>query len=68
MPRPQPEDYTTRAEYRWALKLWKRKHGGSLLMLLAIAVFFGALSGSQVGIVLLVAVALLGWLYARTRP
>jgi len=42
MARPQPDSFKTGAEYRWALKLWKRKHGGSLVAVLAIAVFFGA--------------------------
>ena len=46
--RPQPQDYPTRATYRWALRNWRRSHDGSLIAVLAIAVFFGALTGSQV--------------------
>jgi hypothetical protein len=38
--RPRPEDYPSRAECRWARKLWLRKHGGSFIGTLAIAVFF----------------------------
>jgi len=68
MGRPQPEDFKSGGEYRWALKLWKRKHGGSLLAVLAIAFVFGALSGSGIALLSLVALGLLGWGYMRTRP
>jgi len=40
--RPRPEDFQTRAEYRWARHLWTRSHGGTLIGTLAIAVLFGA--------------------------
>ena len=66
--RPQPEDYPTRATYRWALRNWKRRHGGSLILLLALAVFFGAWSGSQAALFGLVAFAVVAWLVARARP
>lgn len=66
--RPQPEDYKTGAEYRWARKHWIRKHGGSLIGTLAIAIFFGALAGSQVVLFLLVAFAIVGTVIARSRP
>jgi hypothetical protein len=66
--RPQPEDFKTRAEYRWARKQWIRAHGGSLFGTLAIAIFFGALTGSQLLLVLLVASALVGTAIARSRP
>jgi hypothetical protein len=68
MPRPQPEDFKTGVEYRWAKKLWLRKHGGYLITTLAIAVFFGALTGSAVLMVLLIIAALLMTAYARSRP
>jgi hypothetical protein len=68
MARPQPEQFATRAEYRWRLKLWKRRHGGSLLVTLAIAVFFGAWSGSQAVLFGLVAFAIVAHLIARSRP
>jgi len=45
--RPRPEDYRTRAEYRWARKLWLGKHGGSFIGTLALALIFGGLSGSH---------------------
>jgi hypothetical protein len=66
--RPQPEDYKTRAEYRWARKQWIRKHGGSLFGTLAIAIFFGALTGSQLLMFLLIAFAIVGTVIARSRP
>lgn len=66
--RPLPENYRTGAEYRWARKLWRRKHGGSLIATLAIAFIFGGLTGSQVLLWSLVAFAVVGWLIARSRP
>jgi hypothetical protein len=66
--RPQPEQYRTAAEYRWARRLWKRRHGGSLLVTLAIAFVFGAWSGSQVALWGLVAFAIVAHLIARSRP
>lgn len=68
MSRPQPEDYKTGAEYRWAKKLWLRRHGGYLITTLAIAVFFGALTGSALLLILLVIAALALTAYARSRP
>jgi hypothetical protein len=68
MSRPQPEQYPTRATYRWALRNWKRSHGGSLIGTLAIAVFFGAWSGSQVALFGLVGFAIVAHVIARSRP
>ncbi len=45
---PQPESFKTRAEDRWAKKMWLRHHGGYLITTLAIALFFGALTGATV--------------------
>ena len=45
--RPQRSDYRTAAEYRWARRNWRRAHGGSLIVTLAIAFVFGAWTGSQ---------------------
>ena len=56
--KPQPESINTRAEYRWATKMWLRHHGGYLITTLAIALFFGALTGATVLLVLLVVAAL----------
>jgi hypothetical protein len=66
--RPQPENFKTRAEYRWQLRLWKRRHGGSLIAVLAIAFVFGALTGSQALLWLLVAFAIVAHVIARSRP
>jgi hypothetical protein len=66
--RPRPENYRTRAEYRWARKLWLRRHGGSFLGTLAIALFFGGLTGSTVAMLALVAFAVIGTVIARSRP
>jgi hypothetical protein len=63
--RPQPEHYRTRSEYTWARRNWKRAHGGSLLTTLAIAVLFGAWSGSQAALFALVAFAIVAHLIAR---
>ena len=57
MSRPNPEHYATGAEYRWAHKLWKAKHGGSMIGNAAVAVFAGGLTGSPVAVVLFVALA-----------
>jgi hypothetical protein len=66
--RPQPDQFATRAEYRWRLKLWKRSHGGSLIVTLLIAVFFGALSGSRLVLFGLLAFAVAAHMVARSRP
>jgi hypothetical protein len=66
--RPRPEHYHTASEYRRARKLWLRRHGGSFAAVLAIAVFFGLLSGSATALVLLVVFAILATMYARSRP
>lgn len=66
--RPRPEDFETAAEYRWARKLSIRKHGGSLIGTLAIAVVFGGLTGSIALLLLLVAFAIVGTVIARSRP
>ena len=68
MPRPQPESFKTGAEYRWARRMWKRRHGGSLLAVLLIAVVFGTLTGSGIGLLALVAFAFVAWTIARSRP
>jgi hypothetical protein len=66
--RPQPEHYRTRAEYSWARRNWRRSHGGGLLAKLAIAVVFGAWSGSQAALWGLVGFAIVTHLIARSRP
>lgn len=68
MPRPQPDSYPTAWSYFWAHRRWKRKHGGSLIGTLAIAVFFGGFTGSPVLLLSLVVFVLVGTAYARSRP
>jgi len=66
--RPQPRQYRTRAEYRWAKKLWLRRHGGYLWTTLGLACLFGLWTGSVVLFVLLVIASLAMAGYARSRP
>jgi hypothetical protein len=66
--KPQPEQYGTRAQYRWARRLWLRRHGGYLWTTLAIAIFFGALTGSATLLILLIVFALWATVIARSRP
>lgn len=40
---PQPKDYGTRAEYRWARRNWRRRHGGSLARAMILALLAAAL-------------------------
>ena len=54
---PQPESFRTGAEYRWARKLWKRKHGGSMTGNVAVAAIAGGITGSQTAVVLFITLA-----------
>jgi hypothetical protein len=64
--RPQPENYKTGTEYRWARKLWLRRHGGYLWTTLGLACLFGLWTGSLALFVLLVVAALAMTAYARS--
>jgi hypothetical protein len=66
--RPQPDQYSTQAEYRWAQKQWKRTHGRGFFGTLVIAIFFGALTGSTTLLFGLVAFAIVATMIARSRP
>jgi len=68
MARPRPEGYPTAWSYWQARRVWLRKHGGYLWTTLAIAIFFGALTGSTVLLLSLIVFALVGTAYARSRP
>jgi hypothetical protein len=46
-----PQNFKTRAEYRWAKKVWLKQHGGYMWTTLGLALFFGGLTGST-GLVL----------------
>ena len=62
---PQPETFKTAAEYRWARRLWKRKHGGSLVGNVAVAAIAGGITGSQVAVVVFIVLAVLVTLARR---
>jgi hypothetical protein len=65
---PRPEQYRTAGEYFWARRRWKRTHGGSMIVTVAIAFLFGAWTGSQAALFALVAFAVVATLIARRRP
>lgn len=70
MTKPRPEEYETRARYRWALKQWHKTHGGgffSIIGTLSIAAFFGALTGSVALFFLLIAFAIVATMVARGK-
>lgn len=66
--RPQPESYRIGAEYRWAHKLWQRKHGGSMVGNVAVAAIAGGITGSQVAVVAFIGLAVLVTLARRRGP
>lgn len=65
LPKPLPEDYRTRAEYRWAKRAWHKRTGGSLITTVLLAAFVGALSGSSTLLWGTIALALLFHLALR---
>ena len=67
MSKPRPQDFPTAWSYWPARRAWVRRHGGSLFGTLAIAVFFGAVSGSAVALILLVVFAIVGTVWVRSR-
>ena len=66
MSAPLPEHFATAAEYRWARKLWRRKHGGSMVANVAVAAIAGGIAGSQVAVVAFIALAVVVTLARRT--
>ncbi len=64
--RPQPESFKTGAEYRWAMRLWRKRTGGSLITTAALALIVGGLSGSAVLAMLTLFGALGVHLYLRS--
>ena len=65
MPRPQPESFKTGAEYRWARKVWKARHGGSMVGNVAVAAIAGGITGSPVAVVAFILLAVLVTLARR---
>ena len=62
MSKPQPEQYATRAEFRWAVKLWRRRYGGwtSVFGSVVIALVVAGLTGS-VAFAFVALVVMLAW-------
>lgn len=67
MPRPRPEDYRTGAEYRWSHKLWKARHGGSMIGNVAVAMIAGGITGSRVALAVFVVLTVTVVTLARRR-
>ena len=65
MPRPQPESHTTAWSYFWAHRRWKREHGGSLIVNVAVAAIAGGITGSQVAVVVFMVLAVVVTLARR---
>lgn len=63
--RPNPEQYRTRADYGWAMRLWRKRTGGSLITTAALSLVVGGLSGSAVLAMLTFIVSLGAHLHLR---
>ncbi len=50
MAKPRPEDYRTRAEYKWAKRAWRQRYGGwgSAAGSVVVALFIAGLTGSAI--------------------
>jgi hypothetical protein len=55
--RPSPEDYPTAWSYFHAHRAWKRSHGGSLIVNIAVAAIAGGITGSPVAVVVFIVLA-----------
>ena len=64
-PRPRPEDYQTAWGYLQAHRVWKRCHGGSMIINVAAAAIAGGITGSQVAVVVFIALAVVVTLLRR---
>lgn len=62
--RPTPENYRTATEYRWASKLWRAKHGGSMLGNVGVAIL-PAITGSALALLAFVVLAVVVTLARR---
>ena len=65
MPRPQPDSYSTAWSYFWAHRRWKRSHGGSMIGNVAVAAIAGGITGSEVAVVVFIALAVVVTLARR---
>jgi hypothetical protein len=65
---PRPADFTTAWSYFWASRAWKQGHGGSLILNVAVAAIAGGITGSQVAVIVFIALAVVVTLARRGRP
>jgi hypothetical protein len=68
MPRPRKIDYPSYWSWRQADKAWLRRHGGRIWTTVLLVLVFGALTGSLVGFLVIAGVAIVGTVWARSRP
>jgi hypothetical protein len=68
MPRPRKVDYPSRWQWTQADKAWLRRHGGAIWTTVLLVIVLGALTGSAAGFAVIAVVAILGTIYARSRP
>jgi len=65
---PRPEDYPTAWSYFHASRLWRKRTGGSLIVNMAAAAIAGGIIGSQVAVVVFIALAVVVTLARRGQP
>lgn len=65
MAKPDPSQYRTRSEYRWALRGWRKRTGGRLWTTVVLAMIVGGLSHSTTVAFLIVFGSLAVHLYLR---
>ena len=66
--RPRPDDYPTAWSYLHASRLWRRRTGGSLIVNVAVAAIAGGITGSQLAVVVFIALAVVVTLARRGQP
>ncbi len=66
--KPKAEDYPSAWSWWQARRVWLRGHGGRAWVTVLLAIVLGAWTGSVVLMVLLVLFAIVGTVYARSRP
>jgi TRAP-type C4-dicarboxylate transport system permease large subunit len=65
---PHPEDYPTAWSYFHAGRLWRKRTGGSLIVNVAVAAIAGGITGSQLAVVVFIALAVVVTLARRGQP
>jgi hypothetical protein len=66
--RPRPEDYPTAWSYFHPSRLWRKRTGGSLIVNMAVAAVAGGLAGSQLAVVVFIALAVVVAPARRGQP